>query len=206
MTPTRQFISEDGRGAEAGLETTQSQWRDHSHPAVSTTKKASGSIRLNFIISSADLGFEAVYHQLSQLSSAEDRSRHVKRLLNQICAGTPLLAATAQPGEIPTRLHNHKIIFRLSGRDVGLEKLYRELLPLSSTFERNQHVRRWLFDASVGSLAKPVKTASPSGSSSNHKPLATTYPVAATLPAPRAETSDAKRKAARQQAMSALGH
>jgi hypothetical protein len=176
---------------------------------VAKLKPASGSLRLKFTISNADLGFEALYHELSELSSAEDRSRHVKRLLNRLCAGLAMRSVPAPPSPIATQLQNHPITFRLSSREVSLEQLYRELLPLPTTFARNQLVRRWLFAASAGlatapaesaqpALAGPsVKAPSPIAPSSHAKQLMPSLPAVGVEAALRPDPSATVRKTGR---------
>jgi hypothetical protein len=211
VTSTSQSGLDDGRQSDVSIENTRSSCSAHSPAALANLSKVSGSIRLAFVISSVDLGFEALYHELCELGSDEDRARHVKRRLNLICMGTPCLLASPQPRPPVTRLHNHKIVFRLSSREVGLEKLYRQLLALGSTFERNQCVRRWLFEASAGFASPPVQVAQPAAVASQSglflqpKQLVPDGPVVLIEAAPRIDQGDAFRKAARQKAMSDMG-
>jgi hypothetical protein len=210
-TASDQFGSASNREAQQLSPNALQQCDDPAPVIAAKSKPASGSLRLQFTVGSADIGFEALYRELCELGNAEDRSRHVKRLLNRVCAGLSLRPTSAQHGPIATRLHNHPISFRLSGREVSLEKLYRELLALPSTFARNHRVRCWLFEAGAGLAAQPVQSdesvdaVNPSGSTSQSKQPTPSYPVAVIEAASRDDMGEAVRKAMMRKALSSIG-
>ncbi|UUZ66306.1 hypothetical protein LP417_35420 (plasmid) [Polaromonas sp. P1-6] len=167
--------------------------------------KVSGSIRINFIVSSTDIGFESLYHELSKNEADTDRAKHVKRMLHGVCEGKPHTKAKPLTSQYPSQQQSYKITFRLSGRDIGLEKLYNELVPLATTFERNQHVRRMLFNAYVGILVKPVESV-PVQSDPATSSQATPYPAYPVATASAAtEDNQEERRLKRKNAVSTVG-
>jgi hypothetical protein len=172
--------------------------------------KLSGSIRLNFIISSTDIGFEALYHELSKIELDADRAKHVKRLLHSICEGKPRNTPSPLTSLFALQQRSIKITFRLSGRDIGLEKLYNELAPMSVTFERNQYVRRMIFLALTNADAKPVAALQSALDPAAPTPTASPFPASqpATVEstfAPSGESRDRRRLAARKGALLVIG-
>ena len=107
-----------------------------------------GSIRIHLIIKSTDIGFEALYKELQILNDATLQVRHVKRALNLIALGQSLvIERNASVGGGQAKTKSFPIIFRLSDRDTGLDKVYNELCAIEGTSERNHHVKRCLFNA-----------------------------------------------------------
>ena len=110
------------------------------------------SIRIHLNFKNRELGFENLHQDLGSLQNGSDRARLIKRLLLEL-AMSQSLKTNALP-LLPTT-KSIKVIFRLSSRDVGLEKLFFNLSKLSTTVERNQYVKRCLFNG----LANPKNSA-----------------------------------------------
>ena len=117
-------------------------------------------ILVSFTVNGTDLGFESVYHELSEISQGVDRMRHVKRILFNAHAGK-VRDISAQRSLVPSSQHSFKIAFPVTRRDVGLCWLFDELLLLKSSFERNQHVRRLLYQACAIPIFQGKPTALP---------------------------------------------
>lgn len=109
---------------------------------------ASKSIRVHLVIKSNDIGFEGLHSAILSLDDDVARIKHVKRVLIMLALGH---SAAANPlitkGAAQAALKSFPITFRLSHRDIGLEKLYVELLSIEGARHRNHQVKRWLFNA-----------------------------------------------------------
>ena len=132
-------------------------------------------ILVSFTVNGTDLGFESVYHELSEISQGVDRMRHVKRILFNAHAGK-VRDISAQRSLVPSSQHSFKIAFPVTRRDVGLCWLFDELLLLKSSFERNQHVRRLLYQACAMPVMAAIKaetevSANPTSVSSASTPM-----------------------------------
>lgn len=104
-------------------------------------------IRVHLNIRASDIGFEALHRELSLLESDGDRARFVKKQLIKLGVGQTLAVASSMPvSPNLSTAKNFKVDFGLSSRNLGLEKLFADLSKLSTTVERNQHVKRCLFN------------------------------------------------------------
>lgn len=151
------------------------------------TAEAPTRILISFTVNSADFGFESVYQELSAISSSIDRVRHVKGILFNAHAGKAR-GISAHRGLMPTCQYSFKIAFPVTRRDVGLSWLFDQLLLLGSTFERNQHVRRLLYQACTEPLVqvKPAPSTAPIIESTSEKNVEDGPPSVRSLTTPRA--------------------
>lgn len=133
-------------------------------PRTKPSSAAGKSLRIHLIIKPTDLGLEPLYQQLAAIDNKLDRIIHVRRVLHhigvhgEISRISPAPAGSAPGPYAASRRPSFMIIFRISWKDVGLEKLYAELSVIDDVAERNQHVRRCLFNAYC-LLAHPCSSA-----------------------------------------------
>ena len=152
-----------------------------AEPDETSASSLAGGIRLSFNISSTDIGFEKLYHGLTESNSAIDRSKQIKRILFDSYEGKPCSVSKCSKDLYPTHHHSFKIVFRVSSRDIGLEWLYQELAPMTTAFARNQHVRRLLYAACSVQIAKGNPASPQAGITSE---FSAETEIAATPPAP----------------------
>lgn len=127
--------------------------------------QTAASFKIQLLIKASDIGFEALYLELAAAGSTSHRTRHVKRVLHQIVAGqhspgVSALGSNASPAAYAGRMPSFKMEFRLSERDVGLEKLFLEICMIEGTVQRSHYVKRRLFNAYCLS-AQPSGDAAP---------------------------------------------
>lgn len=133
-------------------------------PRTKPSGAAGKSLRIHLIIKPTDLGLEPLYQQLAEIDNKLDRIIHVRRVLHhigvhgEISRISPAPAGSVSGLSGASRRPSFMIIFRISWKDVGLEKLYAELSLIDDVAERNQHVRRCLFNAYC-LLAQPRSSA-----------------------------------------------
>lgn len=133
----------------------------HSNPQAGGNTAASFKIQL--LIKASDIGFEALYQELAAAGCTSHRTRHLKRVLHQIVSGQhapDVLDTNASPSTFNSRMPSFKVEFRLSERDVGLEKLFLEICRIEGASQRSHYVKRRLFNAYCLS-AQPRSTALP---------------------------------------------
>ena len=127
--------------------------RSHEIPLEPKQLVCSKSLRVHLLIKSTDLGLEMLYEELRQKINDAERILFVKTRLNELIwglsASTNQILDLGQTMQVGTSQRNpsFKIVFRLSGRDIGLGKLYAALAKLASPMARNVHVKRFLFEA-----------------------------------------------------------
>ena len=131
-----------GAAAEAGL----------AAPAPKPAGKTAASLKIQLLIKASDIGLEALYLELAAAGSTSHRTRHVKRVLHQIVCGQHAPGASdlgnnASPAACSGRMPSFKIEFRISERDVGLEKLFLEICRIEGASQRSHYVKRRLFNA-----------------------------------------------------------
>ena len=101
-------------------------------------------IIISLTFSQKDLGLDPLYRQLIEMKTSTERVQHVKRTLFRSNAGKQYL-----PGKTPSRftasLPSVRMQFPVNRHDLALEWLYVELSAMSSSAERNLHVRRLLY-------------------------------------------------------------
>ena len=181
---------------------------DESAPSsIAMVDEAAARIRVHLNIRASDIGFEVLHHQLALLKSGGERARFVKKQLIKLGLGQTLGAFPT--GSTSSTVKNIKVDFGLSSRNVGLEKLFEDLSKLSTALERNQYVKRCLYNGFANTkhsspvnaqLAEPrreVATLSttqsaPSTEISASNPWASSDLVS-TQTAPTAEEAAAKR-------------
>ncbi|ABM39628.1 hypothetical protein Pnap_4346 (plasmid) [Polaromonas naphthalenivorans CJ2] len=144
-----------GAAAEAGL----------AAPAPKPAGKTAASLKIQLLIKASDIGLEALYLELAAAGSTSHRTRHVKRVLHQIVCGQHAPGASdlgnnASLAACSGRMPSFKIEFRISERDVGLEKLFLEICRIEGASQRSHYVKRRLFNAYCLS-AQPSGDAAP---------------------------------------------
>lgn len=109
---------------------------------------ASQSIRILVIVKRSEVGFEWLCDDLSRFDDDPQRSKHVKRLLLSVATGMDSASLpSTQPSTFATAQRSYRVSFSLSNREIGLEKLFKELSAISTPSERNLHVKRILFNS-----------------------------------------------------------
>ena len=105
-----------------------------------------GGLRIivSLTFSQKDLGLDSLYRQLLAMKTSTERVQHVKRTLFQSYAGRQYLPAKKTSG-FTAFLPSVRIQFPVNRHDLALEWLYLELAAMSSSVERNLHVRRLLY-------------------------------------------------------------
>ena len=103
--------------------------------------------RVVFTIVYSDLGFEQLYDELAAHKTEIERTKHIERCLHDI-----VRRDFKRPAPTRNEMGEHdqgsfRIQLRFSPRDVGLEAIYKELLPIPTMFKRKNVLRRKLYDA-----------------------------------------------------------
>ena len=101
-------------------------------------------IIISLTFSQKDLGLDPLYRQLLEMKTSTERVQHVKRTLFRSNAGKQYLPEK-NPSRFTASLPSVRIQFPVNRHDLALEWLYVELSAMSSSAERNLHVRRLLY-------------------------------------------------------------
>jgi hypothetical protein len=106
---------------------------------------------ISFTVLQIEFGFEELYGELFDMRSQTERVQHVQRVLFETNDGK---ARSKELARNPPVAHQRgiKLTFGVTERNLVLNWLFAALLPLQSAFERNQYVRRLLYEA----YAKPA--------------------------------------------------
>ena len=101
-------------------------------------------IIISLTFSQKDLGLDPLYRQLIEMKTSTERVQHVKRTLFRSNAGKQYLHEK-NPSRFTASLPSVRMQFPVNRHDLALEWLYVELAAMSSSAERNLHVRRLLY-------------------------------------------------------------
>lgn len=105
------------------------------------------AFRVVFAIHYTDLGMDQLYSELAALDTELERTKHIKRCLLDIVRGDFKRHALKRSEFTEQNRKSIWVRLRFSSRDVGLELLYAELLPMNTMFKRKSALRHKLYDA-----------------------------------------------------------
>jgi hypothetical protein len=135
------------------------------------------AFRIVFAIHYTDLGLEQLYAELAALSTEVERTKHIRRCLHDILRGDFNRPAVIRNEFAENDRESIWVRLGFSSRDVGLERLYAELLPIPTMFKRKSVLRRKLYDAFNPHLVTALRPAGRFAESTQHLPaLATAAP------------------------------
>lgn len=126
--------------------------------------------RVVFAIHYTDLGLDQLYAELAVLETELERTKHIKRCLHDIVRNDFKRPAPTRSEFAEQDRKSIWVRLRFSSRDVGLELLYAELLPMSTMFKRKNVLRRKLYDAFNPALATAASPAGITAQPTQHSP------------------------------------
>lgn len=112
-----------------------------------STMSASRPLKIVFTVRFLEFGIEELYEELGALNTDGERARHVKQVLMECNLGTFTRGPHLRKEVGVSDQVSFKIRFGLSARDIGFDRLFKELLLLKSGFQLNNAVRRKIYDA-----------------------------------------------------------